>query len=54
MTIQVGMGATAGDEISLKSSLIRSKTLTIFGYGNLDASLDKRATAYRLMAELAG
>jgi len=50
----VQVGTTAGDEISLKGSILRSKSLTIFGYATYHASPDKIATAYRQIAELAG
>ena len=50
----VQVGTTAGDDISLKGSLLRGKSLTILGYASYHASLERRATAYRRMAELAG
>jgi len=50
----VQVGTTAGDEINLKGSILRSKSLTIFGYAGFHASLERRATAYRQLAEHAG
>ena len=50
----VQVGTTAGDEITLKGSLVRSKSLSIFGYASYHASPERRTTAYRHLAELAG
>lgn len=50
----VQVGVAAGEEINLKAALIRSKSLSIFGYANFHASLERRTSAYRQLAELAG
>ncbi|EFH82974.1 zinc-binding dehydrogenase [Ktedonobacter racemifer] len=50
----VQVGTTAGNEITLKGSLIRNQSLTIFGYASGHVSLERRTTVYRHMAELAG
>ena len=49
----VQVGTTSGDDISLKGSILRGKSLTILGYASYHASLERKATAYRQMAELA-
>jgi NADPH2:quinone reductase len=50
--VQIGQAA-AWQEIRLAALLLRSKSLTIFGYGNYDASLETRAAAYQHICQLA-
>ncbi len=50
----VQIGTISGNEISLSAALMRSKSLSVFGYANYHASFEQRSLAYRRMAELAG
>jgi NADPH:quinone reductase-like Zn-dependent oxidoreductase len=50
--VQIGQAAT-WQEIRLPALLLRSKSLTIFGYGNYDAPFETRTAAYQHITQLA-
>ncbi|HLW01805.1 MAG TPA: zinc-binding dehydrogenase [Ktedonobacterales bacterium] len=50
--VQIGEAAS-WQEIRVPALLIRSKALTIYGHGSLNADQNKKAVAYQHMAELA-